>query len=129
MNDESIISHFFSRIGLFISNHCLGLYSEKNINKFLRYILRINSIDVQISQMMKFLDKKYKEQKIGIKNQIKNLKEKIENLKEKKDINNIKIEKYEKIIQKNKALIQNSTQDENNQEKKEIKKIYCSYFE
>lgn len=129
MNDESIISHFFSRIGLFISNHCLGLYSEKNINKFLRYILRINSIDVQISQMMKFLDKKYKEQKIGIKNQIKNLKEKIENLKEKKDINNIKIEKYEKIIQKNKDLIQNSTQDENNQEKKEIKKIYCSYFE
>lgn len=129
MNDESIISHFFSRIGLFISNHCLGLYSEKNINKFLRYILRINSIDVQISQMMKFLDKKYKEQKIGIKNQIKNLKEKIENLKEKKDINNIKIEKYEKIIQKNKDLIQNSTQDENKQEKKEIKKIYCSYFE
>lgn len=129
MNDESIISHFFSRIGLFISNHCLGLYSEKNINKFLRYILRINSIEVQISQMMKFLDKKYKEQKIGIKNQIKNLKEKIENLKEKKDINNIKIEKYEKIIQKNKDLIQNSTQDENNQEKKEIKKIYCSYFE
>ena len=129
MNDESIISHFFSRIGLFISNHCLGLYSEKNINKFLRYILGINSIDVQISQMMKFLDKKYKEQKIGIKNQIKNLKEKIENLKEKKDMNDIKIEKYEKIIQKNKDLIQNSTQDENNQEKKEIKKIYCSYFE
>ena len=116
INDESIISHFFSRIGLFISNHSLGLYSEKNINKFLRYLLKINSTDVEISKMMKFLDKKYKERKVKIKEQIKNLKETMENLKEKKNVNDIKIEKYEKIIQKNKELIKNAKQEQNDED-------------
>ena len=101
-NDDSIISHFLSRIGLYISNHSLGLYSETVVNKFLRYLLKINSTDAEISQTMKFLNKKYKEQKEEIKNKITNLKETNEDLKEKKNINDIKIEKYEKIIQKNK---------------------------
>ena len=101
INNESIISHFFSRIGLFISNHSLGLYSEVNINKFLRY----------------------QEQKVEIKNKINNLKEENEKLKEKKNVNDIKIEKYEKIIQKNRELMNNAKQNENedgnNEEKKE----------
>ena len=115
-NDDSIISHFLSRIGLYISNHSLGLYSETVVNKFLRYLLKINSTDAEISQTMKFLNKKYKEQKEEIKNKIKNLKETNEDLKEKKNINDIKIEKYEKIIQKNKELIQNEKENENKEE-------------
>ena len=115
-NDDSIISHFLSRIGLYISNHSLGLYSETVVNKFLRYLLKINSTDAEISQTMKFLNKKYKEQKEEIKNKITNLKETNEDLKEKKNINDIKIEKYEKIIQKNKELIQNEKENENKEE-------------
>ena len=115
-NDDSIISHFLSRIGLYISNHSLGLYSETVVNKFLRYLLKINSTDAEISQTMKFLNKKYKEQKEEIKNKIRNLKETNEDLKEKKNINDIKIEKYEKIIQKNKELIQNEKENENKEE-------------
>ena len=78
INKESIISHFFSRIGLYISNHSLGLHSEVNVNKFLRYLLKINSINVEIFHMMKFLNKKYKEQKEAMKNKIINLKKKNE---------------------------------------------------
>ena len=115
-NDDSIISHFLSRIGLYISNHSLGLYSETVVNKFLRYLLKINSIEAEISQTMKFLNKKYKEQKEEIKNKITNLKETNEDLKEKKNLNDIKIEKYEKIIQKNKELIQNEKENENKEE-------------
>ena len=115
-NDDSIISHFLSRIGLYISNHSLGLYSETVVNKFLRYLLKINSTDAEISQTMKFLNKKYKEQKEEIKNKITNLKETNEDLKEKKNLNDIKIEKYEKIIQKNKELIQNEKENENKEE-------------
>ena len=117
--NESIISHFLSRIGLYISNHSLGLYSETVINKFLRYLLKINSTEEEISQTMKFLNKKYKEQKEEIKNKIANLKETNEDLKEKKNINDIKIEKYEKIIQKNKELIKNEKENANNEEPKE----------
>jgi len=125
INNDSIISNFFSRIGLFISNHSLGLYSEININKFLRYLLKINSINSEILRAMKFLNKKYKEQKGEIKNKINNLKEANENLKEKKNINDIKIEKYEKIIQKNKELINNAKQNENeNSEEKKGKRRY-----
>jgi len=111
INKESIISHFFSRIGLYISNHSLGLHSEVNVNKFLRYLLKINSINVEIFHMMKFLNKKYKEQKEAMKNKIINLKKKNELLKEKKNQNDKKVDKYEKIIEKNKELIKNIKQN------------------
>ena len=104
-SDDYIITNFFSRISLFISNHSLGLYSESNISKFLRYLLKINSIDEEILVQMKFLNKKYKEQKIEMRKKIADLKEDIENLKEKKEMNDKKGEKYESIIQKNKQLI------------------------
>ena len=122
-NKELIISHFFSRIGLYISNHSLGLYSETNVNKFLRYLLKINSINADIFQMMKFLNKKYKEQKEEKKNKIINLKKKNELLKEKKKQNDKKVEKYEKIIEKNKDMIKNLKQNETIEGKKE-KRIY-----
>ncbi len=112
INNESIISHFFSRIGLYISNHSLGQYSETSVNKFLRYLLKINSINVEIAQIMKFLNKKYKEQKNQMKNKMDDLKKKNENLKEKKKVNDINLEKYEKIIQKNKENIKNIKNNE-----------------
>ena len=106
INMDSIVSNFFSRIGVYISNHSLGNYSEKNVNKFLRYLLKINSIGVEIFQVIKFLNKKYKEQKNEIKEQINILNKKNENLIEKKkhleknrDDLEIKIEKKKENLQ------------------------------
>ena len=126
VNKDSIISHFFSRIGLYISNLSLGLYSETNVNKFLRYLLKINSINVEIFHMMKFLNKKYKEQKDSMKNKIINLKKKNELLKEKKNQNDKKVEKYEKIIDKNKELIKNLKQQNNTIDEKKEKRKYST---
>ena len=121
---ESVITHFFSRIGLYISNYSLGLYSETSINKFLRYLIKINNINVEISNILKFLNKKYKDQKAEMRNKINNLKKRNENLKEKKIICDKNIEKYEKIIQKNKEYIQNLKQnnDESDEGKNKIRK-------
>ena len=107
VNYESIISHFFSRIGLYISNLSLGLYSETNINKFLRYLIKINYINIEIANILKFLNKKYKERKIDMRNKLNNLKEKNQNLIDNKQISEKNIDKYEKIIQKNKKYLQN----------------------
>ena len=125
-NKDSIISHFFSRIGLYISNLSLGLYSETNVNKFLRYLLKINSTNVEIFHIMKFLNKKYKEQKDTMKNKVINLKKKNELLKEKKNQNDKKVEKYEKIIEKNKELIKNLKQQNNTIEGKKDKRKYST---
>ena len=35
---DTIVSNFFSRISVYISNHSLGCYSELIVNKFLRYL-------------------------------------------------------------------------------------------
>ena len=126
VNKDSIISHFFSRIGLYISNLSLGLYSETNVNKFLRYLLKINSTNVEIFHIMKFLNKKYKEQKDTMKNKVINLKKKNELLKEKKNQNDKKVEKYEKIIEKNKELIKNLKQQNNTIEGKKDKRKYST---
>ena len=74
----------FSRNGLFILNHSLGNFSETLINKFLRYLLKINYISKEIFKTIKFLNKKYKEQKNEYKDQINNLTKRNENLNEKK---------------------------------------------
>ena len=111
INTDSIISNFFSRIGLYISNHSLGNYSEININKFLRYLLKINSIGIEIIQIIKFLNKKYKEKKIEIKEQINYLIKKNENLNEKKKNLEQKREALEIKIEKKKENLKNFEQN------------------
>ena len=108
VKSELIIAHFFTRIGLYISNHSLGQYSEIVVNRFLRYLLKINSNNVEILQSLKFSNKKYKEQKTEMKNILNNLKNKIEMLNEKKISYQKRIENYEKIIEENKINIQNN---------------------
>ena len=75
---------------------------------------------------MKFLNKKYKEQKDTMKNKVINLKKKNELLKEKKNQNDKKVEKYEKIIEKNKELIKNLKQQNNTIEGKKDKRKYST---
>ena len=102
---EFIISNFFLRLSLFISNYSFGNYSELNINKFLRYLLKINSIGIEISQIIKFLNKRYKDLKNEIKEQIINLNKKIGNYIEKK-----------KILEKNIKKLDNSNLDKSSEE-------------
>ena len=113
-DENSVISQFFSRIGLYISNQSFGGYSESDMGKFLRYLLKINNINIQIFQIMKFLNKIYKEQKIEKMNQINILNKKNEVLKERKDILDKKCEKYEKIIEQNKEYINHYKQSKKN---------------
>ena len=114
INEEFIISNFFLRISLFISNHSLGNYSEKNINKFLRYLLKINSIGVVILQVIKFLNKKYKEVKSEIKEQINNLKKREENYKDKKIMLEKNKEEMKQFIDKNSELFKEMKNSANN---------------
>ena len=111
INFDSIVSNFFSRIGVYISNHSLGNYSEININKFLRYLLKINSIGTEIIHVIKFLNKKYKEQKVEIKEQSNYLIKKIENLTEKKKNLEQKREELEKKIENKKENLKNFEQN------------------
>ena len=104
-NDINIINNFFVRISLYISNHSFGKHSEININKFLRYLLKINILDIELSQIMKFLNKKYKETKNEIKDQINILTKKNENLKDKKIMLDKQGEGLEQILKKNKETL------------------------
>ena len=121
VNLESVVSHFFSRIALYISNNSLGNYSELNVNKFLRYLLKINSINIEVSNILKFLNKKYKEQKSEMRKKLIILNKRNEDLKERKINYEKKSEEYEKIIEKNKQyknnLKQNKIEDKNEKKK------------
>ena len=122
-SDNFIISNFFSRISLFISNHSLGNYSEMNINKFLRYLIKINSIGSDISQIIKFLNKKYKELKKEFKEQINELNKKNGNLIEKKIILEKRKKELEILMKKKKEYSQNTTIIRGNFELEKSKEI------
>ena len=83
IDSKKIISNFFTKISIFISNQNRGKYPEPIINSFLRQLLKINTINVEISGILKFLNKKYKEQKTEIKEKISNLHSRNENYKNK----------------------------------------------
>ena len=85
---QTSIVNFFLRISEFISTQNVGIISEKTANLFIRELMRINSIDEEISEILKFLNKEYKDNK-------KDLKEKIKILNEKNDHLNIKKQTYE----------------------------------
>ena len=75
-NSENIIDNFIIKISLFLSNQSFGKYSDKEINIFLRYLIKINVISSDITKMGKFINKQYKEKKEELKNKIKNLEKK-----------------------------------------------------
>ena len=85
---QTSIVNFFLRISEFISTQNVGIINEKTANLFIRELMRINSIDEEISEILKFLNKEYKDNK-------KDLKEKIKILNEKNDHLNIKKQTYE----------------------------------
>ena len=91
-NNEISVTNFFSKMSLFIANQSLGKFSEIKINLLLRYLLKINYINTKLTRDIKFVNKKYKEQKKELNDLISSLEKKNINLQEKNNRleNNIK---------------------------------------
>ena len=91
-NNEISVTNFFSKMSLFIANQSLGKFSEIKINLLLRYLLKINYINTKLTRDIKFVNKKYKEQKKELNDLISSLEKKNINLQEKNSRleNNIK---------------------------------------
>ena len=93
LDTYSIVSNFFLRISIFLSNESNGKYSETIINLFLRCLLKMNSINVKNEKLINYMNTKYKEEKEKLKEEIYLLEQKNE------------------ILNKNKILLQNQIKD------------------
>ena len=113
IDSNIILSNFFTRISLFISNQSLGNYSESFIDSFLKHILKINCINVKIAEIIKFLNKIYKDNKTELKDRINNLLKKNENLKNKKKSYETKKNELKEFLDENLESFQ-VNDDENN---------------
>ena len=91
-NNDISVTNFFSKMSLFIANQSMGKFSEVKINLLLRYLLKINYINTKLTRDIKFVNKKYKEQKKELNDLISSLEKKNINLQEKNSRleNNIK---------------------------------------
>ena len=56
LDTYSIVSNFFLRISIFISNQSYGKYSETMINLLLRCLLKINSINVKNEELINYIN-------------------------------------------------------------------------
>ena len=93
LDTYSIVSNFFLRISLFLSNQSCGKYSETIINLFLRCLLKMNSINVKNEKLINYMNTDYKEEKGKLKHEIYSL-----------------ISKNE-ILEKNKKVLENQMKD------------------
>ena len=84
-NNDIIVTNFFGKVSIYISNYSLGKYSESKINLLLRYLLKINAINVKLTKYIKFVNKKYKEKKRELNDMINFLEKKNLTLSEKKN--------------------------------------------
>ena len=98
-NNEAVVDNFFTKISLFIFNHSLGKYSESKINLILKYLMKINSINVKLTKYIKFVNKKYKEEKNSLNDMINFLEKKNINLVDKKHRLENKIKEYDERIE------------------------------
>ena len=73
LDTYSIVSNFFLRISLFLSNQSNGKYSETIINLFLRCLLKMNSINAKNEKLINYMNTKYKEEKGKLKQEISSL--------------------------------------------------------
>jgi len=73
IDSYSVVSNFFLRISIFLSNQSFGKYSETNINLFLRCLLKINSINVKNEELISYMNGKYKTEKNKLKEDINKL--------------------------------------------------------
>ncbi len=113
---SKIVSNFFTKISIFISNQSRGRYPEPQINYFLRQLLKINTINVEISSILKFLNKKYKGDKAEIKEKINNLNGRNENYKNKILSFETKKNELKKFIDENREKVKGGKKNKINME-------------
>ena len=99
---QNSISNFFLRISEFISSQNIEIINEKMANLFIRELMKINFIDEEISEILKFLNKEYKDNKKDLKEKIKILNEKNDHLIIKKKTYETKKEELKKFMEENK---------------------------
>ena len=98
-NNEMVVDNFFTKISLIIFNYSFGKYSESKINLILKYLMKINSINVKLAKYIKFVNKIYKEEKKNLNGMILFLEKKSINLIDKKHrLENI-IKEYEERLE------------------------------
>ena len=114
IDSYSVVSNFFLRISIFLSNQSYGKYSETNINLFLRCLLKINSINVKNEDLISYMNGKYKTEKTKLKEDINQLILDNENLYK----NKILLEKKLNELDKNNNLIYISQTDIKTEENK-----------
>ena len=81
---QNSVCNFFTKISSFISSSNIGNISEKQVNIFLHDLMKINYIETVIEEILKFLNKTYKERKTELKGQLRTFSEKNEILEMKK---------------------------------------------
>ena len=126
-NDDLIMQDFFTKISLYISNQSLGKFQESEINLLLRYLLQINIINQKLEKYLKFVNKKYKEQKKELNNSFNDLEKRNKNLLEKKNDLEKQLKEIEEISLNNSNNISESEKEnkiKNTRNKNENKIIY-----
>ena len=109
LDTYSIVSNFFLRISIFISNQSYGKYSETMINLLLRCLLKINSINVKNEELINYMNNQYKNEKNKLKEEINKLL---------LDNENMKINKI--LLEKKLAQLNNNAQNKNQNNLKDI---------
>ena len=94
-NNDISVTNFFSKMSLFITNQSMGKLSEVKINLLLRYLMKINYINTKLTKDIKFVNKKYKEQKKELNDLISSLEKKNISLQEKNNRLENNIKEYE----------------------------------
>jgi hypothetical protein len=120
---DNIITNFFLRASSVISKESNGKYSEKIINSFLKILLRLNNINEEMSEILQFLNKTYKNTKKEIKETINELNKKNENLNNKKKSYESIKEELKQFIDENKVKVKKYLMAENE------KRLYISFME
>ena len=107
-NNDISVTNFFSKMSLFIANQSMGKFPEVKINLLLRYLLKINYINTKLTKDIKFVNKKYKEQKKELNDLISSLEKKNINLQEKAN----RLEKNIKEYDDNKLFFDKNDNEE-----------------
>ena len=128
INSYSVISNFFLRISIFLSNQSLGKYSETNINLLLRYLLKLNNINKKYDELIEFTTDKYKKEKKIIKKKMEQLLNLIDkNKNNKKELVCYNKKKIGKLIcSKNRKIKDNNNNTNNNNNEDCINKNFIS---